>query len=386
MDFSLDENQAMFKKLTWDFVKKEISSKILELEKRDDFPIDIIKKAWEVGVMNLCVPEESGGLGIDPISIAVIVEEVAYGCSGIATSVMANDLANVVVALHGTKEQKEKYLRPFTENPLLSSFCLTEAEAGSDNLAMGTYIQKRSDGKYVLNGSKQFITNATYADQFTVFCKLNRPKSQILTCLVTPRKPAEGKIETGKPEEKLGQHLSNTASVTFDNVVIDPSQIIGDRRLGFQYLIDVLDFTRPMIAAIGCGLARKAYDLTLSYTKSRVQFGQRISDMPVARETLVKMYNNMRTAYIMTMYASWKLKTKSKDKGVYASLAKNMAAKAALFNANEGLHLHGGYGFMKEYEISKLVRDAHILDIYEGTREVQSMIEGRGIVTDNVHQ
>lgn len=379
MEFALDENQQMFQKLAQDFTKKEISPKILELDTKGDFPKDILEKGWKTGLMNLCIPEEYDGLGVDPISIAVIVEEISYGCSGIATSMMGNDLANAVIALHGSPEQKEKYLKPFTQKPLCSCFCLTEPEAGSDNLSMSTYIKKREDGKYVLNGSKQFITNATYADQFTVFCKVNSPKSQFLTCLVTSRKPEEGKIETGKPEEKLGQHLSNTASVTFDNVVIDPSQIIGDRRLGFQYLIDVLDFTRPMIAAIGCGLARKAYDLTLSYTKSRVQFGQRISDMPVARETLVKMYNNMQTSYIMTMYAAWKLKTKSKDKGVYASLAKNMAAKAALFNANEGLHLHGGYGFMQEYEISKLVRDAHILDIYEGTREVQSMIEGREI-------
>ena len=380
MDFKLDENQLMFQKLAQDYTKKEISSKILELEAKGGFPREIIEKGWKAGLMNLCIPEEYDGLGTDPISIAAIVEEIAYGCSGIATSMMTNDLANAVIALHGSPEQKEKYLKPFTQKPLFSSFCLTEAEAGSDNLSMSTYLKKRDDGKYILNGSKQFITNATYADQFTVFCKLNSPKAQFLACVVTPRNPVEGKIETGKPEVKLGQHLSNTASVTFEEVVIDPTQIIGDRRLGFNYLIDVLDFTRPMIAAIGCGIARKAYDLTLSYTKSRVQFGQRISDLPVARETLVKMFNNLRTAYIMTMYAAWKLKNQAEDKGVYASLAKNMAAKVALFNANEGLHLHGGYGFMQEYEISKLVRDAHIMDIYEGTREVQSMIEGRELV------
>jgi acyl-CoA dehydrogenase len=381
MDFLLDENQETFRKLARDFAKKEISPKILELDAKGEFPQDIINKAWQTGFMNLCIPEEYEGLGVDPVSIAVIVEEISYGCSGIGTSAMCNDLANVVIALHGTHEQKEKYLKPFAQKPLLASFCLTEAEAGSDNLAMSTFIKKRSDGKYVLNGSKQFITNASYADQFTVFCKLNSPKSQFMTCLVTPRNPEEGKIETGKAEEKLGQHLSNTATVNFDDVVIDPSQIIGDRRLGFQYLIDVLDFARPMVAAIGNGLARRAYDLTLEYTKNRVQFGQRICDMPVARETLVKMFNKMETSKIMTMYAAWKLINNDKDKGAYASLAKNMAAEAALFNANEGLHLHGGYGFMKEYEISKLVRDAHIIDIYEGTREIQSMIEARGIIS-----
>jgi len=381
MDFSLDENQEMFIKIAKDFVKKEISLKILELDAKGDFPKEIIKKAWETGLMNLCISEKDGGLGADPISIALIVEEVSYGCSGIGTSVMCNDLANVVIALHGTPEQKEKYLKPFTQKPLLASFCLTEAEAGSDNMAMSTFMNKRSDGKYILNGTKQFITNASYADQFTIFCKLNSPKSQFMACVVTPRNPTEGKIEIGKPEEKLGQHLSNTASVTFDSVVIDPSQIIGDRRQGFQYLVDVLDFARPMVAAIGNGVARRAYDLTLEYTKTRVQFGQRICDLPVARETLVKMFNKMRTSHIMTMYSAWKLKNDYKDKGIYASLAKNMAAEAAIFNANEGLHLHGGYGFMKEYEISKLARDAHILDIYEGTREVQTLIQGRGIIS-----
>lgn len=381
MDFSLNDNQQMFLKLAQDFVKKEISPKILELEAKGEFPKDIIQKAWQTGFMNLCIHEKYGGIEIDQISIALIVEEIAYGCSGIATSAMCNDLANVVITLHGSEEQKEKYLKPFTQKPLLASFCLTEAEAGSDNLAMSTFMRKRDDGKYVLNGSKQFITNGSHADQYTVFCKLNNPKSKFLACVVTPRKPEEGKIEPGKPEEKLGQHLSNTASVNFDNVVIDPSQIIGDRRQGFQYLIDVLDYTRPMIAAIGSGIARKAYDLTLEYTKTRVQFGQRICDMPVARETLVKMYNKMRTSYLMTMYAAWKLQNNDKDKGVYASLAKNLGAEAALFNANEGLHLHGGYGFMKEYEISKLARDAHIIDIYEGTREIQSMIQGREIIS-----
>jgi len=379
MEFALDEDQQMFQKLAQDFAKKEINPRILELDSKGEFPKEIMRKAWEAGLMNLCIPEEAGGSGIDPVSIALIVEELAYGCSGITTSITANDLANTVIALHGTKEQKDKYLRPFTEKPLMASFCLTEAEAGSDNSAMSSCLKKRSDSNFVLNGSKQFITNATYADQFTVFCKLNTPKSLFLTCVIIPRKPAEGKIEIGKPEEKLGQHLSNTASITFEEVVVEPSQIIGDRRLGFKYLIDVLDFTRPMIAAIGCGIARKAYDLTLNYTKARVQFGNRICDLPVVRETLVKMFNKMKTSYLMTLQAAWKLMDKEKDKSVFASLAKNMAAEAAAFNSNEGLHLHGGYGFTKEYEISKLARDAHIIDIYEGVREVQSMIEGREI-------
>jgi acyl-CoA dehydrogenase len=192
--------------------------------------------------------------------------------------------------------------------------------------------------------------------------------------------PGGGKVIIGKPEDKLGQRLSNTATVTFEDVVIQPDQIIGDRRLGFTYIIDVLDYARPMVAAIGVGLARRALDVTLAYTRERKQFGQRICDLPVARETLVQMWKKVELSEMALMKAAFKVQEKEEDRGIYASLAKNVAAEAALFCANEGLHLHGGYGFMSEYEISKLARDAHIIDIYEGVREVQHMIIGREIV------
>jgi alkylation response protein AidB-like acyl-CoA dehydrogenase len=191
---------------------------------------------------------------------------------------------------------------------------------------------------------------------------------------------AGGRIVVAKAEDKLGQRLSNTAGVTFEDVVIAPDQIIGDRRLGFRYIVDVLDYARPMVAAIGVGLARRALDVTLAYTRERRQFGQRICDLPVARESLVAMWKKVELAETALLKSAWKLQTEAPDSGIYASLAKNAAAEAALFCANEGLHLHGGYGFMSEYEISKLVRDAHILDIYEGVREVQNMIIGRELV------
>jgi acyl-CoA dehydrogenase len=178
----------------------------------------------------------------------------------------------------------------------------------------------------------------------------------------------------------LGQRLSNTATVTFEDVEISDAQIIGDRRLGFQYLTDVLDYARPMVAAIGVGLARRALDVTLAYTQERRQFGQRICDMPVARETLVAMWKRVEMAEMALIKAAFMVQEGAPDRGVYASLAKNLAAEAAVFCSTEGLHLHGGYGFMSEYEISKLIRDAQIIDIYEGVREVQNMIIGRELI------
>ncbi len=399
MDFELTDNQKEFVDTVQRFVKTDILPQILHLEKAHIFPWEIIRKAWGMGIVNLSIPESVKGFGVDVISSASIIRELSYGDSGIATSAMCNDLANVVIAQHGTPEQQEAFLRPFVEAPLLASFCLTEPGAGSDNSAMTTFMSKRDDGSYVLNGSKCFITNASYASQFTVFCKVGKPTSQFIACVVIPagllsdeaiavaaergreiQIPSGGKVIIGKAEDKLGQRLSNTATVTFEDVILQPDQIIGDRRRGFQYVIDVLDYARPMVAAIGVGLARRALDVTLAYTKERRQFDSRICDLPVAREMLVQMWKKVELAEMALMKAACKVEEGAPDRGMYASLAKNVAAEAALFCANEGLHLHGGYGFTSEYEISKLARDAHIIDIYEGVREVQHMIIGRELV------
>ncbi len=399
MDFNLTENQRMYVDTVRKFVKNEILPQVLHLDKGHGFPWTIIGKAWELGILNLSIPESVKGYEVDVISAALIIKEMSYGDTGISTSAMCNDLANTVIAQHGTDEQKETFLKPFVDSPLLASFCLTEPGAGSDNSSMTTFIQKRGDGKYVLNGAKCFITNASLASQFTVFCKVGKPAGQLLACVIVPAPPVfpedsnsclpsskeillpgGGKILIGKPEDKLGQHLSNTASVTFEDVVLESHQIIGDRRLGFRYIVDALDFARPMVAAIGVGLAKRAFDVTVTYTKERKQFGQRLCDLPVVRDTLVAMWKKAELSELALMKAAVKVQENDPDKGIYASLAKNVAAEAALFCANEGLHLHGGYGFMSEYEISKLVRDAHIIDIYEGVREVQNMIIGRELV------
>jgi len=399
MGLSLNESQLTYLDTVRKFVKNEITPHILELEKGHVFPWDIINKAWETGILNLCIPESVQGYEIDAITSALIIKELSYGDTGISTSAMCNDLANVVISLHGTDEQKELFLKPFVKKPILASFCLTEPNAGSDNAMMTSFISKNDDGNYVLNGSKCFITNASYASQFTVLCKVGKPTGNFIACVIVPveqvtsadipnignatreiKVPAGGKIIIGKPEDKLGQRLSNTASVTFEDVIIPPNQVIGDRRLGFKYVVEVLDFARPMVAAIGLGLAKRAFTVTLEYTRERKQFGHRLCDLPVAREMLTTMWKKVELAELALLKAVCKIREKASDAGIYASLAKNTAAEAAIFCSTEGLHLHGGYGFTADYEISKLSRDAHIIDIYEGVREVQNMIIGREIV------
>jgi acyl-CoA dehydrogenase len=399
MDFNLNEEQKKYVETVQRYVGREITPRIIKLEEAHSFPFDIIQKGWDLGILNLSIPESIKGYSLDLISTALIIREISYGDSGIATSAMCNDLANAVIAMHGSERQQQAFLSPFVERPLLASFCLTEPNAGSDNSAMTTIIRKDKNGKYLLNGTKCFITNASFASQFTVFCKVGKPTSPFIACVIVPALavepetaetgslacreiplPCGGRIVTGKPENKLGQCLSNTATVTFEDVVIEDDQIIGDRRLGFQYLTDVLDYARPMVAAIGVGIARRALDLTLAYTRERRQFGQRICDMPVAREMLVEMWKRTEQAEMALMKAAFLVQEGAPDRSVYASLAKNLAAEAAIFCSVQGLHLHGGYGFMSEFEISKLVRDAQIIDIYEGVREVQNMIIGRELV------
>ncbi len=399
MDFNLTDNQQMYMDTVQKFVKNEMLPDVMKLEREHAFPRHIIDKAWEIGLLNLSIPESVKGYEVDIVSTALIVKELSYGDSGVSTSAMCNDLANVVIAQYGTEDQKEAFLRPFVEAPIISSFCLTEPGAGSDNMAMTTFMRKSADGKYILNGEKSFITNASYASQFTVFCKVGNPGSLMMACVIIPYDsiyngeivsqpfdareitvPGGGTVITGKPEDKLGQRLSNTATVKFEDVVIEDHQIVGNRRLGFKYAIEVLDYARPMVAAIGVGLAKRALDVTLEYTKERKQFGHRICDMPVARDTLVEMWKKVELADLALMKAAFKVQEGADDRGMYASMAKNVAAEAALFCTKEGLHLHGGYGFMSEYEISKLARDAQIIDIYEGVREVQDMIIGRELV------
>ena len=399
MDFSLNESQLSYRDTVRKFVKNEITPHILDMEKENVFPWGIINKAWKTGLINLSIPESVRGYEMDLLTSALVVEELSYGDTGISTSAMCNDLANIVIGLHGTDEQKNRLLRPFVEKPILASFCLTEPDAGSDNSMMTAFISRRENGHYILNGSKCFITNASYASQFTVLCKTGKPTGNFMACVIVPVAhltssdmpdignavreidvPAGGKIIIGKPEDKLGQRLSNTAGVTFEDVVVSPDHIIGDRRLGFKYIVDVLDYARPMVAAIGLGLAKRAFDLTVDYTRNRRQFGHRICDLPVARDMLTTMWKKIELAEMALFKAIFKIQEKARDAGIYASLAKNTAAEAAVFCATEGLHLHGGYVFTAEYEISNLACDVHIIDIYEGVREIQNMIIGREII------
>ena len=400
MDFNLTEEQKQYVETVQRFVGREITPRVLNLEKAHAFPFDIIQKAWDLGILNLSIPETVKGYSLDLISTALIIREISYGDSGIATSAMCNDLANAVIAMHGSEEQQRSFLGSL-RGAAASGLLLPDGTDGGirqqrdddhdpegnerevpaqrhRNASSRTPPSPRSLPSLPGSASRPLpLWPASSSPRWPWSRRRRRADSQ--ACREIPL-PCGGRIVTGKPEDKLGQRLSNTATVTFEDVTVEEEQIIGDRRLGFQYLTDVLDYARPMVAAIGVGIARRALDLTLTYTRERRQFGERICDLPVARETLVEMWKRTEQAEMALMKAAFLVQEGAPDRGVYASLAKNLAADAAIFCSVQGLHLHGGYGFMTEFEISKLVRDAQIIDIYEGVREVQNMIIGRELV------
>ena len=399
MDFRLNEEQQMYVDTVRRFVKNEILPNILQIDKSHQFPLGIISKAWELGILNLSIPKAIKGFEMDAVSTALIIKELSYGDTGISTSAMCNDLANTVIAQHGNARQQEEYLGPYVKAPLLASFCLTEPGAGSDNSSMTTFIAKRADGKYVLNGAKCFITNASYATQFTVFCKVGKPTAQLLACCIVP---AEEMFRDGKPtvpadpQRNLRQRRRQDRHRQARGEARAAALQHGHRHLRGCYRRREPDHRRPTprlqvphrrprLRPAHGGRDRRRPRPARPRSHPPVHAGAqavRTADLRHARRPGDARGHVEKggTGGDGPHEGGREGPGARRDRGVYASLAKNIAAEAALFCADEGLHLHGGYGFMSEYEISKLVRDAHIIDIYEGVREVQNMIIGRELV------
>jgi len=404
MDFSLNESQLSYLDTVRKFVKNEITPRILDMEKEHVFPWEIINKAWKTGLINLSIPESVRGYEMDLFTSALVVEGLSYGDTGISTSAMCNDLANVVISRHGTDQQKERFLRPFVEKPLLASFCLTEPGAGSDNSLMTSFIAPRDDGSWVLNGSKCFITNASYASQFTVLCKNGKPSSNFMACVVVPAESViaadlpdvgystreiqlstGGRIVIGKPEDKLGQRLSNTASVTFEDVIVEPDQIIGNRRFGFKYIMDVLDFARPMVAAIGLGLAKRALDVTMDYTRQRKQFGQRIGDFQLVQAMLADSQAELLAGWALVRETAQRYDAKpfgvtDPEVSMRASCTKMFTTEMVGRVADRGVQIHGGSGYINEFPVERFYRDVRLLRLYEGTTQIQQLVIGKQLM------
>jgi acyl-CoA dehydrogenase len=373
VDFTLTDEQKSLRELAHDFAEKEIRPVAWEYDKDGTWPQDVIEKAWEVGLMNTHVPEEYGGPGASYFDGCLIEEELSWGCSGIQTSLGANGLASAPVLLAGSEETKAKYLGMLTESPKLASFCLTEPNAGSDVSGMRTRAVRKGD-KYVINGSKCFITNGGHADWFMVYAKTDPDAGHRgISAFVVEK---DDTVIVDKKEDKMGQRASNTATITFNETEIPAENLLGEENKGFKIAMMTLDRTRPGVAAMATGIARAAFEMATEYSKERVQFGVPIAMHQAIQFLIADMATEIEAARLLT-WQSAVLLDQGKRNTLQSSHAKRFAADTAMKTTTEAVQVFGGYGFIKEYKVEKLMRDAKIMQLYEGTSQIQRLVIAR---------
>jgi acyl-CoA dehydrogenase len=362
--------------LAREFATNEIRPKAAEYDVEMRHPADVIEQAHALGLMNLHVPAGYGGLGLGTFDGMLVGEELNWGCTGIGTSLGANSLGAGPVLVAGTDEQKEKWLPPLIDQPILCSFGLSEPDAGSDVARLKTTAERRGD-EYVLNGSKTFITNAGYAEWTVVFAKTDLAKGHRgISAFIVPMSTPGVTIE--QHLDKMGQRATDTSAFALQDVVVPAANRLGAEGDGFKLAMQTLDFTRPGTAIGAVGVAQAAYELAVDYAKERVTF-----DMPIAMHQgvnfmIADMATEIEASRLLTWQAAWML-----DQGqratLYSSFAKRFAADTAMKVTTDAVQIFGGYGYMKEYPVEKLMRDAKLFQIYEGTSQIQRLVIAKEI-------
>jgi acyl-CoA dehydrogenase len=376
ISFALTEEQRALRELAHEFAEKEIRPKAAEYDEQQTHPAEVVAKAHEIGLMNPHLPEDFGGAGLGAIEGALIGEELCWGCSGIGTSIVANILGALPVLIAGSEEQQREWLAPLLEEPILCSFALTEPNAGSDVSGIQTTAVRRGD-EYVVNGSKMFITNAGQAEWVTVFASTDKSAGHRgLSAFVVPT-GTEG-VFVEKHLDKMGQRATDTSALAFQDVKVPAKNRLGEEGQGFKIAMQTLDRTRPGTAAGAVGVARAAFDHSVEYARERIQFGQPIAMNQGVNFLVADMAAEIEAARLLVWQAAWLL-----DQGERATLqssyAKRIAADTAMKVTTDAVQIFGGYGYMKEYPVEKLMRDAKLFQIYEGTSQIQRLVIAREI-------
>ena len=368
MDFGLSEDLLELKELTHQFAKNEIRPVAAEYDEKNEFPHEVMKKAFEIGFLTSNIPSGLGGLDFTNIQNAIVCEELAWGCAGMYTSIMANTLATMPIVLYGNDEQKKEFLEPMTKEITYACFGLTEREAGSDNAAIKTTAKKDGD-YYILNGSKTFITNGGISKLGVIFASTDRDRgARGLSAFIVPM-DLPG-VTAGKHENKMGHRASNTTELFFDDVRVPVKNLLRREGFGFLIALKTLDFARPSVGAGGVGVARAAYEEALQYAQNRIQFGKPIATFQHNAFKLADMATDIDAARLLVQRSAWMLDKKMKA-SKESAMAKVVATDVAMRVTTDAVQLLGGYGYMKEYPLEKMMRDAKLLQIYEGTNEIQ---------------
>jgi len=380
LNFELTEEQKDIQRAAREFAQKEFTREIaLELEKKEEFPFDLWRKACKLGFIGAHFPEEYGGQGFGTLENVLIVEEFCRADSSIGMAISAAGFASELILRHGSKEQKEKYLPKVTGGEAISAGAFTEPEHGSDLTLLFTRAVKDGD-EYVVNGTKTFITNGTIANFYLVLCQTNpeaKPTYRGQSILIVER-GTKG-FDATKIENKMGIRLSPTAELSFSDVRIPKENLVGEENRGFYYAMEFFDESRPMVAAQAVGMAQGAFDKALAYAKEREQFGRKIGEFQVIQHKLADMAIKIETARLIVYKAAWNFDQGRIDPYL-TSVAKTYACRVAIEVVDEAVQIFGGYGYIGEYDVERIYRDVRITEIYEGTREIQKNTIARALL------
>ena len=371
MDFSLNREQELIRKMIAAFTENEVKPIAAEIDRTHEFPDENIRKMFQLGIMGMTVPREYGGAGADQVSAAIVTEELAKACASTSDIVAGHTLCCVPILEHGTEEQKRKYLPMLTEGGVLGGMGITEPNAGSD--ASKSQTEARLEGDhYVINGAKIFITNGPEAGVFVIFAMTDKSKGTkgLSAFIIESSFPG---FSVGKVENKMGLHGVHTSEIVFTDMIVPKENLLGQEGKGFKICMQTLDVGRIGIAAQALGIAEGAMKEAVEYTKTRVQFGKPISKFQNTQFTFADMALRCESARLLT-YQAASLKQEGKRCSREAAMAKLSASETAMWVTTKALQMFGGYGYTNDYPMERMMRDAKITEIYEGTSEVQRMV------------
>jgi alkylation response protein AidB-like acyl-CoA dehydrogenase len=378
MHFELSEEQIMIRQAARDFAQTELKPGVIERDEHQKFPAEQIKKLGELGFLGMMVSPEYGGSGMDAISYVLVMEELSkIDASASVVVSVNNSLVCYGLEKFGTEAQKQKYLVPLAQGEKIGAFCLSEPEAGSDATSQSTTAIDMGD-YYLLNGTKNWITNGSSASTYIVMAQTDREKKSHGINALIVEKGMEG-FTIGPKENKMGIRGSDTHSLMFNDVKVPKENRIGEDGFGFRFAMTTLEGGRIGIAAQALGIASGAYELALEYAKQRKAFGKTLADLQAIQFKLADMATEIEAARLLCLRAAW-LKDQGQPYGKASAMAKVFASEVAMRTTIEAVQIHGGYGYVKEYHVERLMRDAKITQIYEGTSEVQRIVISRSVL------
>ena len=375
MNFEYTNDQKAIQEMAKNFAETELMPYASEWDQKEIFPIDTLRKAAQLGLAAIYVNEDRGGSGLNRLDAAIIFEELSRGCVSTAAYLSIHNMVTWMIDSHGSDNIKDKYIKKLSSMEMMSSYCLTESGSGSDAAALKTTASKKGNSHYLLNGSKSFISGGPTSDLFLVMCRTGGEGAEGVSCLLV-EKGSKG-LSFGKQEKKMGWNSQHTSMVNFDNCEIPIENIVGNEGDGFKIAMKGLDGGRVNIAACSLGGARAALENSLTYSAERKQFGKTIDQFQVTQFKLADMATELEASRLMVLRAATSLDSKDPHATKYCAMAKRFATDICSDICNMALQIHGGYGYLKDFPLERLVRDLRVHQILEGTNEIMRVIISR---------